>query len=311
MLFGVELRNVGPDVTPERLRTAARTAEDLGFDALWVSDHVVIPTTFASTYPYARPGAFQVAQTENFYEALSTLAYLAGQTTRIRLGTSVLVVPQRNPVLTAKQLATLDALSGGRLIVGVGVGWFREEFEALGAATFDQRGAATDDYLRVFKALWTAETSSYEGSFYRLPPVRAFPKPAQRPRPPLWVGGTGPACWRRAATLGDGWHAIRPQRPDLLAGLAAVRTHAERTGRDPATLTQSLRLLLRWGEPPDPGAEVRDLVGDEASIVAQVEEYAALGVGHLALDLGYGSFEPAQRSLERFAALGQNAGWLR
>ncbi|MBI4504948.1 MAG: LLM class F420-dependent oxidoreductase [Chloroflexi bacterium] len=309
MEFGIELRNVGPDVTPERLRAVAQGAEALGFHALWLSDHVVIPTAFTSRYPYARPGAFQVAQTENFYEVLSTLGWIAGLTTRIRLGTSVLVVPQRNPVLTAKQLATLDALSGGRLIVGVGVGWFREEFEALGASTFERRGAATDDYLRVFKAIWADETSSYDGSFYRLPPVRAFPKPVQRPHPPLWVGGTGPACWRRVAALGDGWHAIRPQRAALEEGCAAVRAEAERAGRDPATLALSVRVLLRWSEPPAPEAEVRDLIGDEASVAAQVRAYAALGVRHLGLDLGYGPFEEALPTLERFARLARSEGW--
>jgi probable F420-dependent oxidoreductase len=310
MQFGVELRNVGPDVTPEHIRSFAQAMEALGYHALWLSDHVVIPTTFTSRYPYARPGAFQVAQTENFFEALSTLGYLAGVTTRIRLGTSVLVVPQRNPVLTAKQLATLDALSGGRLILGVGVGWFREEFEALGATTFERRGAATDDYLRVFKALWTAETSSYDGSFYHLPPVRAFPKPVQRPHPPIWVGGTGPACWRRAATLGDGWHAIRPRHAELQEGIAAMRIIAAEAGRDPTALTTSVRLLLRWGDPPAAGAEVRDLTGDEASIAAQVRQYAALGVGHLALDAGYGPPGGELPALERFARLARQEGWL-
>src|SRR5215210_5338857 len=226
MRFGVSLTNAGPYAEPDRLARVAVQAEALGFDSVWVSDHVVMPTEMESVYPYGPPGSFSTENRKNYYEAIVTLAWVAGATRRVRLGVSVLVVPYRNPVVTAKQLATLDALSGGRLILGIGVGWFEEEFQALGQPYFRQRGSLTDEYIRLYRALWSGEPTAFDGRFYQLRSVITLPRPAQAASggPPIWVGGHGERALRRAAELGDAWHAIR-------VPVADVERAAERLGQ--------------------------------------------------------------------------------
>ncbi|MBI3968452.1 MAG: LLM class F420-dependent oxidoreductase [Chloroflexi bacterium] len=289
MDFGIHLNNRGPGIEAEHILGLAEAVDRLGFTSVWVSDHVVIPTEFSSTYPYAAPGSFRVESTENFFEALTTLAVVAGRTRHVRLGTSVLVVPQRNPVLTGKQLATLDALSGGRVIVGAGVGWFAEEFTALAAETFEQRGPATDEYLAVWRALWNDPTSAFNGEHYRLAPSRSFPKPRQATSIPIWIGGNGPAAIRRAARLGDGWHAFRPKPDELKSGIDRLRELTERAGRDPETLTISVRAILRL----DGAGGDRDLAGSPSQVQDRIGQLEALGVRHLALDLIPGGRGPS------------------
>src|ERR671935_1049469 len=176
MLFGCHLPVYGPAATRETLVGFARRAEALGFDSLWASDHVVLPWRIASRYPYNATGDFPLPPATDFLEPLTALALVAGATERIRLGTTVLVLPHRHPVLTAKILATLDHLAPGRVILGAGVGWMREEIELLGAP-YDQRGAWTDEALRVMRACWTEERVSYRGRFFTLPEIGFAPKP--------------------------------------------------------------------------------------------------------------------------------------
>ena len=181
--IGVALPNYGPLASPDVLARLAALAEARGADGIWVSDHLVAPVGSQSVYPYDRrpdPQPGQLGVIEEFYEALVTLAFLAGQTHRVRLGVSAYVLPCRNPVVTAKQVATLDALSGGRVVLAIGVGWLREEFAALDAP-FAGRGQRTDEYLAVCRALWAGGTASHTGPSYRLPPVRTGPRPVQRP----------------------------------------------------------------------------------------------------------------------------------
>jgi probable F420-dependent oxidoreductase len=219
--FGVALPNYGPLANPENLMRLARRAEARGVDSVWLSDHLVAPVQVGSVYPYdkrpdRKPGEMGVI--EEFYEPLTTLAYLAGATERIRLGVSVYVVPYRNPVVTAKIVATLDALSRGRVIFGVGVGWLREEFAALGQDA-RKRGRVTDEYLEVCRRIWRDDVAEFSCEHYMLPAVRTGPKPSQRPWPPIWVGGNSAAARERAVKLGDGLHLIdvapRPPRRSL------------------------------------------------------------------------------------------------
>ncbi len=249
MRIGVTLPNYGPLAGGENLVRLARHAEALGFDSVWVADHLVVPIETASVYPFdARdtPTPARLDGLVEFYEPLVTLAYLAAATTRVRLGVSVYVLPYRNPVVTAKLVATLDALSGGRVIFGVGVGWLREEFAAVGADA-RQRGRVTDEYLEVCRRLWRDDVAAFAGDHYRLPAVRTGPKPAQRPWPPIWIGGNSAAARRRAVALGDGLHLIDCRPDEIPAARTALRTALAATGRSPDSCTLSLRRSLGGG----------------------------------------------------------------
>jgi probable F420-dependent oxidoreductase len=208
MTFGVALRNRGPLATPDALEQMARRAEELGYAHIWVGDHIALPTVTRSSYPYAGKQSRPLQADEPYTEAITTLAYLAGVTDGIGIGTRVLVVPLRHPVIAAKSLATLDYLSRGRLTVGVGVGWLAEEFELVGAENFTRRGAVTDEYLALFRTLWSAEEPTFEGEFVTFHDARLLPQPASPGGPSIWVGGHSDAALRRAARLGDAWFPI-------------------------------------------------------------------------------------------------------
>jgi probable F420-dependent oxidoreductase len=195
------------NASAEILRALGREAEDRGFESIWVAEHVVLFDDYSSRYPYAADGRFPAGGDAGLLEPFTALTYLAAVTDRIRLGSGICLVPQRNPVYTAKQVVDLDCLSGGRVDFGVGVGWLREEFEAVGVP-FAQRGARTDEYLQVMRSLWTDEVSSFAGEHYTLPSCRMYPKPVQRPHPPIHVGGESMAAMRRAARHGDGWYSF-------------------------------------------------------------------------------------------------------
>src|SRR5207253_10505057 len=180
-MFGVSLPGRGPLAKPELILKIAERADSLRFDSVFVTDHVVLPVSAArSRYPYAESGEFPGGMDQDYLEPLTLLGHLAHATRRVRLGTSVLVIPYRNPVVTAKMLANLDVFSGGRVILGAGVGWFKEEFEALHAEAFERRGAVTDEYLQLMRACWTQEPVDWQGAFYRMGPVSAMPKPRQK-----------------------------------------------------------------------------------------------------------------------------------
>jgi probable F420-dependent oxidoreductase len=281
MRYGVHLAASGPQATPERIGQLAARAEALGFDSVWVSDHVVIPTEWASEYPYGPPGTFTLASSRNYFEPLITLAWVAGATRSIRLGISVLVVPYRNPVLAAKQLATLDTLSGGRLIVGIGVGWFQEEFEALGNPYFRQRGALTDEYIRIYQALWSGEPAGFEGRFYQLRPVVSEPRPARQPGPPIWVGGHGERAYRRTAELGSAWAAIRIDVEQFEAGARRIRELAAERNRP----TPELTTRCNFGPNLSVGSRDYELYGEPAAIAEKLSRYAAAGCAEVILDL--------------------------
>jgi len=235
MNIGVHVVNARPWATAESIVSLGTGAEALGFDSLWVSDQVVIPSELSASFTYGTTGTYDIEANQNFFEALSVLGYLAGRTTRVKLGTSVLVLPYRQPLVVAKQWATLDALSGGRTILGVGAGFMREQFEVLGMDTFDRRGAATDDAIRIFRAAWAPGAEvSFTGELYRFPPVRFLPKPVRAGGPPIWVGGNGRRSIRRAAELGDGWHAVRIGVNELRVGVAMLHELLDRNGRQPS-----------------------------------------------------------------------------
>jgi probable F420-dependent oxidoreductase len=270
----------------------ARAADALGYSLVTISDHVVLPTRSSAPYPYDVSGAFPGGAHQDYLEPIPLAAWLLSATRRLRVGISVLVVPYRNPVVTAKQLATIDALSGGRLVVGVGVGWWPEEFEALQAPPFRARGAVTDEYLRLMKALWTEDVPRFEGKHYRLGDVTMYPKPVQKPHPPIWVGGHTEPALRRTAVLGDAWHPIGLRgaaglAPDELAEkVARLRALAAEAGRDPASIGVAFRAPLDLA--PARGAaapgEARPLAGPPAKVLADLHAYRAAGVDTFVFD---------------------------
>ena len=206
-----------PISTPELLAFIGREAEERGFSCLWVGEHVVLFEEYASSYPYADDGRIPAPPGSGLLEPLTTLSFLAAHTTDVRLGTAMVLLPQRNPVYTAKEVSTLDWLSHGRVDFGIGVGWLEEEFNAVNVP-WPHRGRRTDEYLEVLTTLWCDETSAYEGEFYSLNPCAMFPKPVQEPHPPIHIGGESDAALRRTARYADGW---LPQSLGPDAGLLA------------------------------------------------------------------------------------------
>jgi len=309
MRYGFYLPTRGETATPEALETLVRRGEALGFASVMIADHIAFPSVIRSKYPYTVNGVFPGQG--DALEQLALMAFIAGKTTSLRLVTSVMILPYRNPVATAKTLATIDVLSRGRVTVGVGVGWLREEFEALGAPDFDRRGAVSDEYLRIFKTLWTESPASFTGEFYRFDSVRCLPQPVQKPHPPIWVGGHTRAALRRVAKLGDGWHpvganpAVPLTPPELSSLLDELRRLTEAEGRDPSKLTISFKAPVydagRPGAAPSTGAR-RPFSGSAEQVAGDVATYARLGVSELIFDFRSESLSESLERMERFAS---------
>ncbi len=318
MDFGFFLPTRGPLATPEGLRTLARRGEDLGFDLIGVPDHIVIPTSIAPHYPYSDSGEFPGGGAGDCLDQLALLAFLAGQTSKVRLLTSIMVVPHRPAVLAAKMLATVDVLSGGRLIVGCGVGWMREEFEAIGAPPFDERGAVVNEYIRAFRELWTSAAPSFEGKYVQFSDISFLPQPIQEPHPPIWIGGESAPAMKRAARLGDGWYPIgsNPRYPlDTLErygdALARLRQYAEQSARDPAEITLAY-CALRWrgsgygADRPGTGAAAAAggrllLTGAPDQVAGDIAALEDLGLRYLMLNFQSPGLEETLERMAQFA----------
>jgi probable F420-dependent oxidoreductase len=296
--FGVHLPHLGRQASGAVLRDFAHEAEALGFDSAWVSDHIAWPADVASRYPYTEHGEFPAPFGVPWLDPLGTLLFTAACTDRIRLGTTVLILGYRPPVQTAKLLATLDTLSGGRAILGVGVGWMREEFDALGMP-FDHRGARADEQLEIFEALFTQELPAYEGRFYRFPAIGFQPKPPHG-HIPVWVGGNTEPAFRRVVRYGDGFHTAFTPVAELAQQWARVRELCEQQGRDPATVEFSARVYL------DPAGTARpdvSVAGGSEQMMEQIAGYAAIGVSHVVLDItARGGVAGRTEAMRRFAA---------
>jgi probable F420-dependent oxidoreductase len=307
MRYGFYLPTRGACATAEALETLVQRAEALGFHSTMIADHVVFPAAIASRYPYTVSGDFPGHG--DALEQLALMAFIAAKTRRLRLVSSVMILPHRNPVVTAKMLATIDVLSGGRVTVGVGVGWLREEFEALDAPDFDRRGAVSDEYIRILKTLWTRCPASFGGEFYRFASLRCLPAPVQKPHPPIWVGGHSRAALRRVARLGDGWHPVGataavPLRPgELRAALDELYRLTEAEGRDPRALTISYKAPVYDGGRPVEGADRRPFSGSTDQVLGDIETYERLGVSELVFDFRSESLSESLERMERFASV--------
>jgi probable F420-dependent oxidoreductase len=287
MHIGCHLPTQGPVATREALMTFARRAEEHRMASLWVSDHVVFPVMGNSDYP---SGRFPHAPMTPYLEPVVALTAAAMCTEHARLGSSVFILGHRNPVVMAKMLTTIDTLSNGRLICGVGVGWWREEFAALGVP-FDARGRRADEAIRIFKELWTADEPTFEGEFYRFRDIGFAPKPVQKPHPPIWIGGHTAAAFRRVIALGDGWHASSQSPEQMRDHLTHLRRLADDMGRPFDELEISLRLKLT-------AEAVQD---SRQAVIDQYCAYRELGLSHLAVDFRRDDLSQMLETLELVA----------
>jgi probable F420-dependent oxidoreductase len=310
MDVGLTIPTRGPLATSEGIAAMARRAEALGFAHLSLSDHVIVPRSIDSRYPYSESGEWAGAASGDCFEQFTELAWLAAITTKPRLITAVAVIPYRGAVHTAKIAATIDVLSEGRMVVGIGAGWLREEFEALGSPPFEERGRVTDEYLQAFKILWTEDAPRFEGRHVRFSNISFLPKPVQKPHPPIWVGGESPPALRRTVRYGDAWFPIgnNPRHPldtaaRLAAGIKRLHQVAEQNGRDPSSI--GLAYYAGWFDETRT-IELEDgqrhlLTGSPAQIAEDVAALGELGVRDLVLNLQRDTLEPSLASMQHFA----------
>ena len=308
MEYGFYLPNSGAGAEPDALADIAKLGDRLGFYCMVMPDHILQPNQVNSTYPYSLTGDILAAGQSGdgeWPEQITTLAYLAGVTERIRLVTSVMIIPYRNPILTAKMLSTLDMLSKGRLILGAGVGWMEEEFELLNTEPFAERGAVTNEYLRAFIELWTKDDPKFEGKYVNFSDITFLPKPVQKPYPPIWIGGQSKPAIRRAAQIGDCWHPVgaipaAPLEPEELAeNLVLLHQYAEKAGRDPAIIQVSVKAPLY--DAGDSSGPRRRFSGSSDEVRQDIQTYSDVGVTHLIFDIRTGDPKQTEDRMARFS----------
>ncbi len=280
MKFGLLFANTGGFVQPDGIRGLASAAEAAGIESLWTVEHVLVPVGYRSRYPYSKTGRMPGREDMPIPDPLVWLGYAAAVTTTLRLATGVLILPQREPPYVAKQFATLDVLSGGRAIAGVGVGWLAEEFAAVGVP-FEERGARTDESIQALRSLWSPRAEPFRGRFYRWEAVESNPRPVRPEGIPIVVGGHSAPAARRAARLGDGFFPARGAPDELARLFGIVREECERIGRDPA--------------------EVELICGGRVRTPEDLEPYAALGVSRLVVSPPAQDVDGLRRGLERLA----------
>jgi probable F420-dependent oxidoreductase len=289
MEFGLHLPASSSGVKPEDLIRFAQKAEALGFDCLTVADHVIVPKHISIPYPYTVDGKYP--GTGYHLETLTTMSFLAGATRRIRFITSVMIAPYRNPIITAKMLASLDVLSGGRVTVGLGVGWMKEEFDNLKAPPFKERGRVTDEYIHAFRQLWTTDNPSFDGKYCKFSDIVFLPKPVQKPTIPIWIGGHSQQALRRAGQLGDGWHPIGgvptiPLEPeDVKRDLETLSGYAQAAGRDPKSIHVALKGSLFDREKQTAPGRRRRFLGGAGEIASDIRDYESVGVDTMIFDV--------------------------
>jgi probable F420-dependent oxidoreductase len=285
MQFGVHLPHFANYGSTENIRRVAVAAEDLGYDSVWVSDHVVAPKMVLGYF-----GA-------SFWEPLTVLTYAAAVTKKVRLGTSVIIVPYRDPLVTAKTIATIDQLSGGRVIFGAASGWLEPEFQALGQS-FAERGEQTDEYLRIYKEAWTSEDPDFRGRYRTFSDLKFEPKPVQKPYPPLWIGGMSKRAIRRAVEFGDGWQPVRTSLADTKACLETLHRVAERSGRKLDAFTISIRLPTWFAD--SRGFDDGQMITTADDMASRLDAYRQLGVSDVLVDFFLGIPHPPGTGIDSF-----------
>jgi probable F420-dependent oxidoreductase len=311
MQLGFNLPISGPTSAARSFARIAQQGEAMGYDYLTLTDHVVLPDVSVPGYPYSESGEFMSNTPTERHELLTATAFIAAKTSRIRLVLAVLVVPHRTAVLAAKMLSTIDVLSEGRLVIGIGAGWLKAEFDAVVTTPFAERGAVTDEYLEAFRALWMQEHARFDGRYTKFADLIFLPRPVQRPHPPIWVGGESGPSLRRAARFGDAWYPIGSNKrhlldtlPRLTAGIARLRKLVAEAGRDPASVSVVYR-VKRYGDAVAPVAsdgERRLFSGSDADIVDDLRALRDLGVTAIDVEVEGNDEAATTANMQRFRA---------
>jgi probable F420-dependent oxidoreductase len=296
MRIGFNLPQIGPAASPKAIVQAAQQAEALGYDSLWVTERLLYPVNPRTPYPATPDGSLPEVY-KSVLDPVETLTFAAAHTSRIALGTSVLDIPFYNPVILARRLTTLDVLSGGRLRVGLGLGWSADEFEAAGVS-LRERGRRADEFLRVLKAIWTTDPVEFHGDYYHVPRSIIGPKPSQKPHPPIYLAAFAPAALRRVATLADGWNPVGLPVETMAQMIAQLRELAQEAGRDPAALEVIVRANLLV-TPQALGADRWIFSGSLDQIKADIERVRDLGAHELFFDP---TFSPDGETADAFLA---------
>lgn len=299
MKYGFSVVVRGNDATPDTFVRIAERAEALEIDSLWFSAHVILPPQVKSGYVMIPGRKHAEHWKECYWEPFTIMSYLAGLTSRVTIGTSVVIVPMHNPIELAKQVAEVDCLSGGRFVFGIGVGWFEEEFEVLGK-NFRDRGARTDEAMALMKVLWGPDPVSFDGRFTQVEDARFSPKPVQKPHPPIWVAGGSKPALRRTARIGDAWHPARPTFEQVRQGRAMLRGYLDEAGRDPESVATAVKTALVFQDGP-PGPEEPPTQGRVTDIVDGLARYRDEGASHMVLDFVPENLATALDTMERFA----------
>ena len=287
------------------IRRFVQRAEELGFESVLAGDHLLLPTGGTNQYPYTADGSFSRPTDEPFLETMTLLGYMAACTDTIKLGSTVIILPYRNPLVQAKMFASLDVLTGGRMICGVGVGWLEQEFDTLGVP-YAERGPMSDEFLEIFRVLWTQANPEFHGKYYDIAGIQFYPKPVQQPHLPIWVGGHSRPALRRVARYGDCWHTTR-QTPDFVAqNLPYLRAQTERAGRDPAAISISLKRSLHFTD-LDATQEASVLTGGAViattqEVIDDVHYCRELGIDQLTYDFRVEGLDAGIRVMEHLAA---------
>ncbi len=296
MRVGFNLPQIGPAATPQAVVKVARRAQALGYESLWVSHRLLYPVNPQTPYPAAPDGRLPEAY-RHVLDPLSLLSFAAAQTSRIALGTSVLNAPYYNPVVLARQLTTLDVLSGGRLRVGLGLGWSKDEFDAVGVS-MKERGRRAEEFVRILKAIWTTDPVEFHGVYYHVPRSFIGPKPMQKPHPPIHLAAFTPAALKRAATLADGWSATALPIEAMAQMIAQLGEMVKAAGRDPTALKVILRAFLHLT--PQPLGEGRQIFsGSLEEVRGDIERVRGLGIDEVFFDP---TFSPDGRTPDGFLA---------
>ena len=282
----------------------AKAVEDLGFESVWVGDHIVLPSEETDQYPYTPDGRFVTRPDEPQLDAFIVLSYIASATTTIDIGTTVAIVPYRNPILQAKMFATLDVLTGGRAICGVGVGWLEKEFDVLGAS-YPDRGPVTDEYLQIFRTLWTEQEPEFHGEHYDFDGIYFAPKPVRGGHIPIWVGGHTRRAVRRTVNFGDAWHPTRQTPEFVTRHLPYLREYSDSVGRDTSEITMSLKRTLHFTDIGiEEGSANRSngaLIASTGEVIEDIGACREIGIDQLTFDFRTSDVSSCIRTMEHFA----------
>jgi probable F420-dependent oxidoreductase len=299
--FGLDVGIYGPLANPETILQLARHAEDTGFESIWLADHVAFPVSFKSEYPYGAKGEFPTRLSDPLMEPVASMGVLVGATKRVRIGTAALIMPYRNPVLLARMVVTLDQFSGGRIVLGAGVGWLEEEFNVLGSYDFKKRGRVTDEYLEIFKAICAGGEASYRGETYAFEPIFSSPGSVQRPHPPILIGGLSNAALRRVVRHGNGWLAVSAPPEMLRERLAMLKRLTTEAGRQLEDFSLVYKIFLSIGEAKRGPFDAREPgTGSLAEITDDLKRLFDLGFGKIIVRYRGSSAADQMSQIDRF-----------